>query len=125
MPHPISERTCEDSHLPGDEDAKLVRVLADGVLVLLLDGKKCEADLFGARLPQPPPERYFELLQERLARLRQPLRCARKGKSKGGRLQVSLWFYGWQDKSGDVWIELVPFLAEQGLLRGEGAKSKE
>lgn len=114
----------EDSPIPGDEDAKLVRVLADGALVLLLGGKKHDAELFGAFVRQPPPDRYFELLQERLPHLRHPLRCSRKGKSRAGRLQVRLWFYGWQDKSGDVWIELAPFLADQGLLQSEGVTSK-
>jgi hypothetical protein len=102
-----------------------VRLLSDGTLVLLLAGKKVEAELFGAVLPQPPSNRYFELLEERLPRLRQPLRCLRCGMSMAGRLRVRLWFRGWQDKSGDVWIELLSFLAEQGLLRAEAMKAKE
>src|SRR5437667_2808807 len=116
MSSSISTGALEHSHLPGDEDARLVRVLVDGTLVLLLGGEEREAELFGGVLPQPPPAGYFELLQERLPRLRQPLRCLRRATSKRGRLQVSLWCRGWQDKSGDVWIELAPFLADLGLF---------
>src|SRR5215472_15563379 len=110
MPSSTPTAAREHPHLPGNEDARLVRVLADGTLVLLLGGEEREAELFAGVLPQPPPSGYFEVLEERLPRLRQPLRCLRRATSKRGRLQVSLWCRGWQDKSGDVWIELASFL---------------
>ena len=105
------------SRMGREEECELVRVLPDGTPVLRIGGVEREARVEGVELVQPPPPLYFEMLEKRLPRIGRPLRCVVRGETTGGRVLVRLFYFGWQDKSGDVWVDLAQTLIDEGLAR--------
>ena len=78
----------------------------------------------GIALDQPPPPLYFEILERRLPRLRKPLRCVAHSVTAGGHARARLQYYGWHDKSGDVWLDLGMLLVTQGAARAATGERK-
>ena len=90
-----------------EEICQFVRLLPDGTPVMLIDGVEREVEIWGVEIPQPPPQSYVELFNERLLRSNRPLRCIVRAELPGGRVRVTVLYFGWQDKSGDVWVDLA------------------
>ena len=81
-----------------------------------VDGEERLIKLEGVELIGPPSPAYFELFA-RIAKIGKPLRCRFAPKTGNGPNRASLLFYGWQDKSGDVWLDLASTLVDQGFAR--------
>lgn len=99
-----------------EEECWFVRLLPDGRPVVRLRGQEQVVEIDGVEIPQPPPDLYFEIFNERLARLRKPLRCIVRSVSPEGRVHAKLLCFGWHDKSGDVWFDLALVLLDEGLV---------
>jgi len=99
------------------QECELVRVLADGTPVVRWQRVEREVEIDGIEVGQPPPPLYFEILERRLPRLGRRLRCIVHSVTPAGRARASLKYYGWHDKSGDVWLDLATLLVEQGVAR--------
>jgi Staphylococcal nuclease homologue len=99
------------------EECLFVRLLPDGSPVVNLRGTEQRVEIDGIQIPQPPPNLYIEMMTQRLPRLRKPLRCVVRAVRTSGQIQAKLLYYGWQDKSGDVWLDLGLTLVDEGLAR--------
>lgn len=99
------------------EECEFEHLLADGTPVVRLRGDLHEIAIHGVEIPQPPPQAYVELMTRRLPRLGKPLRCIVNSVDPTGRTDATVLCYGWQDKSGDVWLDLAVVLLEEGLAR--------
>lgn len=100
-----------------EEDCQFVRLLPDGTPVVRMRGVEREVEIEGIEVPQPPPPLYVELLNERLPRLGKPLRCSVRTELSTGRIRARLLYFGWPDKSGDVWLDLALALLDEGVVR--------
>lgn len=100
-----------------EETCRFVRLLPDGTPVMLIDGVEREVEIEGMAIPHPLPESYVELFNERLLRLNRPLRCIVRDELPTGRVRARVLYFGWQDKSGDVWLDLAQTVLEQGVVR--------
>jgi hypothetical protein len=98
------------------QDCRLTGVRADGALVVSADGIEREVELAGIRLSQPIPSSYFEFLS-RFSALPQPMHCDVVGHTASGRALATVHYFAWQDKSGDVWLDLATTLVEQRLAQ--------
>jgi hypothetical protein len=103
--------------MEAEEECWFVRLLPDGSPVVKLRGAEQSVQIHGIEIPQPPPELYVELMTQRLPRLGRPLRCVIRSIGPAGQVSAKLFYYGWQDKSGDVWQDLALALLDQGLAR--------
>ncbi|MCE8425197.1 MAG: hypothetical protein J5U17_05410 [Candidatus Methanoperedens sp.] len=108
-----------------EEECWFVRLLPDGSTVLKIRGLEHKVAIHGVEIPQPPPELYIEIITKRLPRLRRPLRCIVRSMRPSGEISAMLLYYGWQDKSGDVWLDLALVLLDEGLVRVAGGKFPE
>ncbi|HEY9599691.1 MAG TPA: hypothetical protein V6D33_18670 [Cyanophyceae cyanobacterium] len=111
-----SEVTMEPE-MEQQEECPFVRLLPDGSPVVRLRGIEQSVKIYGIEIPQPPTESYIDLMTQRLPALSKPLRCIVRGSEPTGQLRVQLFYYGWQDKSGDVWLDLAVSLLDQGVAR--------
>ena len=100
-----------------EEDCWFVRMLPDGRPVVRLQGVERAVEIDGIEIPQPPADLYLEIFDQRLPRLRKPLRCVIRAVSPEGSIRAKLFCYGWHDKSGDVWVDLAHILLDDGLVR--------
>jgi hypothetical protein len=92
-----------------------VRLLPDGTVVVRAEGEEWSIQIHGIVVPQPPPAEYFEIF-DRIARAGRPMRCSLMTES-GDRRLAKLFCFGWQDKSGDVWLDMATVLIEEGVAR--------
>lgn len=99
-----------------EEECQFVRLLPDGTPIMRLQGVEREVEIDGLEIPQPLPNLYVEIFQ-RVSRLRKPVRCSIRSVSPTGRVRARMLCYGWQDKSGDVWVDLALVLLDEGLAR--------
>jgi hypothetical protein len=93
---------------------EFARLLPDGAVVVRARGEEWTIQLEGIEVPRPLPAGYLQIF-DRIARLGRPLRCLILGELEGGRRLGRLSYYGWQDKSGDVWLDLATLLVEDGV----------
>lgn len=107
-----------------EEEGRFVRVSPEGRLVLELGGEEHEVELDGLEMPQPPSRAYVEIAN-RLSRISRPLRLDVRSVSADGRIRGRLRVWGWQDKSGDVWVDLAHVLLERGLARVASTEFRE
>ena len=106
-----------DNGLERARECSVIRVLLDGSLLLKLDDKEQAVYLHGIEIPKPPPQEYFDWFAQRLPRIRGPLRCVFRGSTETGQMKAQLFYFAWQDKSGDVWLDLALALLSQGLAK--------
>jgi endonuclease YncB( thermonuclease family) len=100
-------------------DCRILRLLDDGTLVVSADDGERAVRIHGVDVPSPPPEGYGQIL-ERLSASARALRCTPPTAQSGD--TAKLYYFGWQDKSGDVWLDLAATLLEEGLVRvGNGS----
>lgn len=99
------------------QECALIRVLPDGSLLLQIGDKEQEVQVYGIEIHKPPPQEYFDWFDQRLRRIRRPLRCLVRGFSEADKVTAQLFYFGWQDKSGDVWLDLAPVLLREGFAR--------
>jgi hypothetical protein len=97
-------------------ECEFVRLLPDGAVVLTAGGEEWSIQLHGIEVPQPPPAEYFRIF-DRIARSGRPMRCTPVGGVDPGQRRAQVSCYGWQDKSGDVWLDLATVLVEEGVAR--------
>jgi endonuclease YncB( thermonuclease family) len=100
-----------------EEECQFVRLLPDGTLVVRIHGVEREVEIEGIETPEPPSTLYVELLSERLPRLGKPLRLIVRAELPNGRIRAKLLYFGWHDKSGDVWLDLALALLDEGVAR--------
>lgn len=98
------------------QECRPLNVRPDGALVVILGGSERELEIAGIELPESPSEAFFEFFV-RLSGLRKPMRCRVVGHTSTCRIRAEIRYFGWQDKSGDVWLDLAATLIEQGLAR--------
>jgi hypothetical protein len=100
-----------------EEVCQFVRLLADGTPILRMHDVDQGVEIEGIEIPQPPPALYMEIMNDRLFRLDKSLRCIVRGQLSDGKLRVKLFYLGWHDKSGDVWLDLALTLIDEGVVR--------
>jgi hypothetical protein len=93
-------------------ECRLVRVLEDGTPVLFFDGEEHEVAIDGVRVTDPRSAEYVALLERLRGR---PLLCQPHGRTATGRLLIRVRYFAWQDKSGDVWLDLAETLVREGI----------
>ncbi len=98
------------------QECRPLNVRPDGALVVILGGIEQELEIAGIELPESPSAAFFEFLG-RLAGLHKPMRCRVVGHTSTRRVSAEIRYFGWQDKSGDVWLDLTATLIEQGFAR--------
>lgn len=96
------------------QECQTLNLRADGTLVVILSGIERELEIAGIELPKSPPAAFFEFLG-RLHGVRKPMLCRVVGHTLSGRVRAKIHYFGWQDKSGDVWLDLATTLIEQGF----------
>jgi hypothetical protein len=100
----------------GDE-CPFVKLRPDGRPVVKLRGKEFTVNLEGVEIQQPPAQEYVEYMA-RVPKLWEPTRCVVRALSLGRReMRGEILVFGWQDKSGDVWLDLGEVLLERGFAR--------
>jgi hypothetical protein len=95
-------------------ECEFVQVLPDGAVVVRVGAEEWPIQLQGIAVPQPPPPGYFQIF-DRIARSNRSMRCTIMGAIEHGRRPARLSCYGWQDKSGDVWLDVATLLIEEGV----------
>jgi len=100
----VSEQAC-----------RCVGLLPDGTIILEIGGQVREAVLRGVQPPQPLPPAWEEWLLRRLPKTQRPLRCQIHSTTPGGRPSVTVQYFAWADKSGDIWDDLGGRFVEEGL----------
>lgn len=98
-------------------ECSFIRLLPDGFPVVRMDGQELEVELFGIEILQPPCELLREIFEKRLPKTNHPLRCEVLSTQRPGRVRGRLFYFGWQDKAGDVWKDVAELLLELGLAR--------
>lgn len=98
------------------QECRPLSVRSDGVLVVTLSGSEREMEIADIELPKLPSAAFLEFLG-RLSRLSKPLRCRVVGHTSTGRVRAKILYFGWQDKSGVVYLDLAQTLIKQGLAR--------
>lgn len=98
------------------QECRSLNLHPDGVLVVVLSGSERVLEIVGIKLPASPPPAFFEFLG-RLPGLRKPMRCHVVDYTSVGSVRATVHYFGWQDKSGDVWLDLGTTLIEQGFAR--------
>jgi hypothetical protein len=93
------------------------RLLSSGLPVVLLDGHEVIVELRGIEILQPLSDLYRDIFQIRLPAAKRPLRCETESVPRDGRVTGKLFYFAWQDKSGDVWKDVAQLLLEQGLAK--------
>jgi hypothetical protein len=88
----------------------------DGALIVTLRGREQAVMPAGVELTQPPSSAYFEFV-ERLSKMGEPMRCRVGGRFSEGVVHTEIVYFGWQDKSGAVWLDLAAALVEHGFAR--------
>jgi hypothetical protein len=108
------------------EECRLAAVEPDGALVLHCPSGRRVVELHGLQVAQPVPAEYLRIVQKKDVR-EMPLRIRVRGRSQSGREQVQAFVFGWQDKSGDVWVDLARVLIEAGAagVADEGFPERE
>jgi hypothetical protein len=91
--------------------------MGDGTPVVVLDGSARPLAIHGVEVPRPVPRLYIEILTHRMRALSTPLRCEII-RNEGSERAVFR-YLAWQDKSGDVWVDLATTLLEEGVVKVE------
>lgn len=99
------------------EYCSFVRLIADGSPVVRLRSREMVVDLYGIEIVQPTGDLYQKIFEERIPQTKRPLRCKIHGVLPEGKIRGQLFYFGWQDKSGDVWLDLGHVLLKEGLAR--------
>ncbi len=107
----------KEAIMKNEEECQFLRLLPDGSLVVKLRDSEQQVKIHGIEVSQPLPELYSEIITQRIPRLRKPLRCIVQSKGPASQAYAKVFYYGWQDKSGDVWIDLAVSLLDEGLVR--------
>jgi len=96
-------------------ECRILRLLDDGTPVVELGDASRALSLHGVVVPVPPPEGYVRIMTDRLGAPGRRLRCEPAAVASPGSAQF--FYLAWQDKSGDVWLDLAQTLLEEGLVR--------
>ncbi len=108
-----------------ERECRFRRVEPDGTLDVDMDGAQQRVQIFGIVVPQPPSSLYMDIVGKRIHGRHKPLRCDIRAVGPGGLVRGRIWYYAWQDKSGDVWDDLALTLLDQGVARVSDEKFPE
>ena len=97
-------------------ECEFVRLLPDGTVVVRAGGEEWSIQIDGIEVPQPLSAEYLQIF-DRIAAQGGPMRYTISAELGGGRHLARLSGYGWQDKSGDVWLDVGTLLVEEGAAR--------
>jgi hypothetical protein len=97
------------------EEGRFIRLQQDGTLVIELRGSERVVQIAGVVVPRPLPEAYLAVFR-RLAHRGKPIRCEVQSEQPGTGIRAKIFYYGWQDKTGDVWQDLAILLLEEGAV---------
>jgi len=103
----------------GVVECQIIRVLPDGRLRLSFSGREDNAALRGIQ-GAPPPVDYVNIVARAATRHVKPAGCTVDSSNP---LVVSISVYGWQDKSGDVWLDLATLLLDEGAAHADPGQS--
>jgi hypothetical protein len=95
-------------------EATLLDVLPDGTFRVQVGEEERIVRLEGLAAPQPLPPDFIALVQ-RCAASGRPWRLVLTSDDRAVPTGCRVQCYGWQDKSGDVWLDLGALLIERGL----------
>jgi len=104
-------------NIVNEEICWFIRLIPNGNPLVKLQGEEKEVKLYGIEIPYPIPDQYIDLMTRRLPRLAKPLKCVLFSEEAEGFISAKLLYYGWQDKTGDVWLDLSLTLLEEGLAK--------
>lgn len=102
-----------------DDECWLISVQPDGMPLVKLRGKNRVVQLVGITVPQPVSDAYLEVLQ-RVQQANRTLYCISMADDQEGVLRAKLLYYGWHDKTGDVWQDLALLLIDEGVVEVAG-----
>ena len=101
--------------LPQQEECEFVGLQQDGTLIVRLRGREHLLQIAGVVVPQPLPHAYIDIFR-RLMQRGKPFRCEIQSEHRRAGSRAKIFYYGWQDKSGDVWQDLALLLLEEGAV---------
>lgn len=118
--------------MPAERECRFIRLGEDESIVVDLDGREQVLRIAGIRTKKPRPAAYGEVM-DRLSRMNRPLRCvfrddrfdaaapqdpfgvaAPHDPFDAAPIRARIFYFGWQDKSGDVWLDLAELLVAEG-----------
>ncbi len=99
-----------------ERDCEFVRLLPDGRVVVRRQGVEETADVNGIEIVEPTHP-LLAAIGQGLDRGRERPVCTVHAVAPDGRPRVAIRYFGWHDKSGDVWLDLATTLVERGLAR--------
>ena len=99
-----------------ERECEFVRLLPDGRVVVRRHGVEETADVNGIEIVEPTHP-LLAAIGQGLDRGRSRPHCTVHAVAPDGRARVAIRYFGWHDKSGDVWLDLATTLVERGLAR--------
>ena len=99
------------------KDCTFERLLPNGLPIVAMEGQEVIIELRGIEIVIPLSELYRDIFQIRLPATKRPLRCETESVLRDGHVRGRLFYFAWQDKSGDVWKDVAQLLLEQGLAK--------
>jgi hypothetical protein len=109
---------------PAGEECTLVRALPDGALVVHGASGDRTVEIFGVVIAAPRAPLFLDVVGERLPKAG-PMRCTTRATPRNGRPRVQIFYFAWQDKSGDVWEDLALSLIDMKLARVSAERFRE
>ena len=99
------------------ETCDLLGLAADDLPIIRLHGQEFAVDLQGIDIIQSSSTLYRQVFEHRLRRIRRPLLCRVVARLSPSKIRAQLFYFAWQDKSGDVWLDVAQILLEEGLAK--------
>jgi hypothetical protein len=106
------------------DECELLKLLPDGSIVIKLNDLEKTVKIFGVELNDSIQPMYTQIITYLFKPIK-PCKYIIKSKKTGDELFVKIIYFGWQDKSGDVWIDLAETLLSKGLVKVSAGKFDE
>ena len=90
-----------------------------------MNGIEKTINILGVVLNDTTQKLYTEKITELFKEPRKPCKCILKSQENNDKLFVKILYLGWQDKSGDVWIDLATTLLHEGIVKVADGKFSE
>lgn len=107
------------------EDCLFRRLTPEALPVIERAGHETVVAWYGLEIKPSMSELCFEIVNERIPRTKRPLRCRLHIMPPENNWQAQLFYFAWQDKSGDVWLDLSQILLEEGVAQVTSADFPE
>lgn len=103
--------------MQNSETCELLGLTANGLPMIRMHGQELSVELQGIEIVDRSSELYRQIFEDRLKSVRRPLHCKVITKLSPSRVRAQLFYFAWQDKSGDVWLDVAQILLEEGLAK--------